>query len=64
MAKDAPMSALNQALASVEDNGTMATYSNLMKPLDIMDADLKRNFNILSPEWAHLEIPPSTPDLK
>jgi hypothetical protein len=57
-AKDGPIKSLNDAYSSIAEDGTIATYSNLIKPLEQMDNDLKRNFNITSPEWAHLNITP------
>ena len=59
IAKDDPLKALNDAYSSITEDGTIATYVNMLKPLDAMTNDLKRNFNIASPEYAHLNIPPS-----
>merc|ERR1711918_55941 len=57
IAKDAPNITLDEALSSIEADGTIQSYLNIKKPLDIMDADLERNFNIQNKEWAHLNIP-------
>ena len=57
LAKDGPVDALDRAFEAIVGDGTINSFLSIRKPLDLIDANLDRNFNIKNPECAYLEIP-------